>query len=372
MGLALHLATLFFFFTFATVNAESPVHSTLLVEPNSVIGKNIQLPEGFNYKIISGGKDQTQSITRPDMNVLSPNGKFLYTTHEIFDKESYKHNPSLSRTELATGKTTTLIRGLYAADGLKWTPWNTLLLGQEYAEGLIYEVNPANGKHIKKPQLGTFSHEGIAITQNGIVYMTDDHRQGAIYKFIPDNPLTTDSLQSGTLYSLSQTSWIEINDPANARQESSNKEAILFKRPEDMEVGSDGKLYVAITGENRVIRIDDTGTKPIITDYVRANAGILYPDNLAFHPNGDLYILQDIPKYLQYLKMRTNGVWVAHPDKNNDNHTDNIKLFASWAPASSEPSGAVFSHDGQFMYINSLENDDDTTGMIIKITGFNK
>ena len=120
-----------------------------------------------------------------------------------------------------------------------------------------------------------------------------------------------------------------------------------------------------------LIKTDEkTGT--YIKDQFEILASILYPDNLVFHPNGDLYILQDIPKYLQYLKMRTNGVWVAQPDKNNDKHADNIKLFASWAPVGSEPSGAIFSHDGQFMYINRLENDDDTTGMIIKITGFNK
>jgi hypothetical protein len=371
MGLKQLLFVPLFFFTCSPVNAEPPSSYNLLVEPNSILGKNIRVPKGFNYKIIAGDTKQAEPVTRPDMNVLSPDEKFLYTTHEIFDKKSYKHTPSLSRTELATGKRTILITGLYAADGLKWTPWNTLLLGQEFSGGHIYEVNPENGHHIKRSRLGMFAHEGIAITQNGIVYMTDDHKQGAIYKFIPDNPLAVNSLQSGSLYALSQTGWIKIDTPANARQDSINKKATLFKRPEDMEMGPDGKIYVAISGENRVICIDDTGTKPIITDYVSADTDILYPDNLAFHPNGDLYILQDIPKYLQYLKMRTNGIWVARPDKNNDNHSDNIKLFASWAPANSEPSGAVFSHDGHTMYINRLENDTDITGAILKITGFN-
>ena len=370
MGLNHFIFILLFFFTFTPVNAESP--STLLVEPNSILGKKIQLPEGFSYQIISGDTEQKQPVVRPDMNVLSPDGRFLYTSHEIFDKEAYKHSPSLSRTELATGKRTTLVTGLRAADGLKWTPWNTLLLGQEYTGGFIYEVNPENGEHIKRSLLGTFSHEGIAITQNGIVYMTDDHKQGGIYKFIPDNPLATDSLQSGTLYSLSQSGWIKIDHPAKARQESSQKKAIAFKRPEDMEVGPDGKIYISISGENRVITINDSGKQPVITDYVSANAGIFYPDNLAFHPNGDLYILQDMPKYFQYLNMRTNGIWVAQPDKNNDGRSDNIKLFSSWAPVSTEPSGAVFSQDGHTLYINRLENDNDITGAIIKITGFKK
>lgn len=369
MGLKHFIFLLLFYFNL--VNAESSLQPTSLLEPNSVLENNIRLPDGFSYKIISDYSDHTQPITRPDMNVLSADGKFIFTSHEIFDKKVSASSPSLTKTELSTGKTRVLITGLHAADALKWTPWNTLLLGQEYAEGLIYEVNPENGKHIKRPLLGMFAHEGIAITQNGIVYMADEFQQGAIYKFISNNPLTTDALQSGTLYSLSQTGWIKIDDPTKARQESINNGAMLFKRPEDMEVGPNGRIYIAITKEHRVIRIDDSGKKPVVTEYISADAGIHYPDNLVFHPNGDLYILQDIPKHLQYLKMHTNSVWVAYPDRNNDDHSDNIKLFASWAPVNSEPSGAIFSHDGHIMYINSLEGDSDATGAILKITGFN-
>lgn len=356
------------FFFFHPVNAESSFPSTASVKTNSVFGKTILLPEGFSYKVISGDNNQISSISKPDMNVLSPDGKFLYTSHEIRDKKTYKEMPSLTRLQLATGKTTTLIKGLYAADGLKWTPWNTLLLGQEFSEGFVYEVNPENGHHIKRPLLGMFSHEGIAITPNGIVYLADEHQHGAIYKFIPDNPLAVDSLSSGTLYTLSKTGWIKINNPMRARQESIDKKVIFFDRPEDMEAGPDGNIYIAITGENRVICINDSGKKPVITDYISADAGIIYPDNLVFHPNGDLYILQDIPKYTQYLNMTTNGIWVKHSDRNSQ--PGNIKLFASWAPVNSEPSGAVFSHDGQMMYINRLESDRHITGAIFNITGF--
>ncbi|MDH5190168.1 MAG: PhoX family protein [Gammaproteobacteria bacterium] len=361
MGLRFYFLS--FVFIFHPANAEP---ATALIKSGSMLEKNLQLPSGFQYQTIA-----SDSIpARPDMNVLSPDGRFLYTSHEIFDQKICGHSPSLSRIDLVTNTRTILIKGICAADGLKWTPWNTLLLGQEKGDGLIYEVDPDNGKYVTRARLGTFAHEGIAITPDGIVYLADEHSQGAIYKFIPDHSLTTDSLASGTLYALSSTGWITIDHPENARQESIEKGAVSFNRPEDMEAGPDGKIYIAVTGEDRVIRIDDSGEKPVISDFIKAESGIRNPDNLVFHPNGDLYILQDIPKYWQYMNLRTNGIWIARPDKNNDNTADEIILFARWAPVTTEPSGAVFSSDGKFMYINKLENDSTTTGATLRVTGF--
>lgn len=245
--------------------------------PNPLPATEIQLPPGFKARVIVKPGDPIAGgayATNPDMNVLDPTGRYLFTSHEIFDAATAAVSGSLTRTDLQTGETVTLVSGRRAADGLKWTPWGTLLLGEEYPAGGIWEVNPWSGAHERRHLLGTFSHEGIAIAKDGTVYLGDEYSQGAIYKFVPRRPLTRRSLTEGTLYALKAgEGWIRIDDPAGARAEAIAKGATLFNRPEDIEIRK-GTIYVAITGEHRVIAIEDEDGEPEVRDFVKAGANV--------------------------------------------------------------------------------------------------
>ena len=146
----------------------------------------------------------------------------------------------------------------------------------------------------------------------------------------------------------------------------------IFNRPEDMELGPDGRIYVAITAEHRVIVLDDSGSVPVISDYVHADmAGgdFAYPDNLAFNPQGHLYITEDLSFWRMLFRYRTNNVWVALPDSDGDGHADGAYRFAAWAPSATEPSGLQFSADGKRLYVNSLGHG-AAKGAVMVITGF--
>lgn len=347
---------------------------------NDAAATEIKLPKGFQAQVVIRPGDPTADdpyfSTNPDMNVLDPSERFLFTSHEIFDISRAAKSGSLTRTDLKTGVTVTLMKGRRAADGLKWTPWGTLLLGEEFSQGGIWEVNPWSGAHERRDLLGNFAHEGIAIAADGSVYLADEYEKGAVYKFVPKSPHTMDSLVEGQLFVLTaKDGWVSINDPAQARDEALEKGAQTFNRPEDMEIGPDGKVYVTITGEHRVIAIDDSGTSPRVSDYVTAGLNAAkgtfsWPDNLAFDPQGNLYILEDLPGGEMKAQNVTDDVWVATPDRNGDGLADGVYRFAAWASSAVEPSGAVFSADGKTMYINRLEASDATQGAVLKITGF--
>lgn len=144
-----------------------------------------------------------------------------------------KYNPSVQRINVVTGQVETILRGMSACDGMRRTPWNTILATEEVANtGGAYEIlNPlATTDHTvadrssgvivdaagntdtdeiaKRPALPAMSWEGLDITPEGVVYAGDERRPGsnygggnvvdsdggAIFKFIPAVAWAGDSL----------------------------------------------------------------------------------------------------------------------------------------------------------------------------------
>jgi hypothetical protein len=120
-------------------------------------------------------------------------------------------------------------------------------------------------------------------------------------------------------------------------------------------------LYVAVTDEQRVLRIDlreppsDHGlTTAFVSDYVRqgvnAPADFEAPDNLALDKNGNLYITEDTPDPV----LKGNDVWVAIPSRGDHLAADDTVRFASLTDCGAEPSGVYFDKSGTRLFINIL------------------
>ncbi|MFN3544041.1 MAG: alkaline phosphatase PhoX [Thiobacillus sp.] len=167
------------------------------------------------------------------------------------DKANYapgdKFNPSVQRINLKTGAVETVLRGMQSCDGIRTTPWGTVLATEETTTGGAYEIlNPlvtteftvkdrATGEIVnaagitdtdaiaKRTALPTMAWEGIGITPEGVVVAGDELRAGsyvdsrgefdtdggAIFKFVPDMPRSGDApitnlamspLVSGSVY----------------------------------------------------------------------------------------------------------------------------------------------------------------------------
>ena len=203
-----------------------------------------------------------------------------------------KLNPAVQRIKLSDGSVETILRGTIACDGIRRTPWQTILATEEASDGGAYEIiNPLNATNhtiadrglgtiiddnglpstsiVKRTALPKMAWEGIGITPEGVVYAGDELRPGtpanadggAMFKFVPANPrmvngpigsLSESPLTAGNVYALQVScqsasqqfgqgceigngAWINVS-AANARADANTAGATGYYRPEDLEL----------------------------------------------------------------------------------------------------------------------------------------
>lgn len=154
-----------------------------------------------------------------------------------------KLNPGVQRIELATGAVHTLVRGMQICDGIRTTPWGTVIATEEdFATdvGAVYEIldpmssdtytilqrNNANvaativdqnnadasNRIVKRTSMPVIRYEGLVVHETGVVLAGDEERPGsyspgdtdggAIFKFIP---ATLRAPAAGNITDLSQS-----------------------------------------------------------------------------------------------------------------------------------------------------------------------
>lgn len=255
---------------------------------------HITLAKGLEVRYLT--RDAANST---DMFAFWPlDGKptHLITCIEV-DRENLadgRLNPGVQRISLADGKVETVLRGLQSCDGIRTTPWGTILATEEEDDGGAYEIldpaattdvsvvarngndftdasgKPVSGQVAWRNALATLSWEGLHVYPNGVVYFGDELRPGtdaadadggAVFKFVPTIPrnpkagkitsLDQSPLVSGTNYAMQIScvnskaqfgqgcevgggTWIEIKDARAARLEADQKGATGYYRPEDL------------------------------------------------------------------------------------------------------------------------------------------
>lgn len=384
-----------------------------------------KLPKGFTQWVVSdetalniydGGRNDWH-----DMNTVNETGiyagRYLYRTHELRFPGSQPEGGSVSVVDLETGETKVLVQdsSYDALDGIRWTPWGTLLIAEEKTGGRLFEITLAPDDLTtaiavtERPAVGLLAHEGIDLDGDGNIYIVDEHRGrseirpergntcggevpcgGSIYKFVPDSP---GDLSTGSLFALKVTGpdgtgqgeWVGPIDALNARASGAMHGGKSYQRPEDLEVIGD-TLYVAITEgprdelgdelyEGRVISINLDTLK--VSNFVKANinvpveigkpgdeghqTGFDSVDNLAETPDGNLMMIED---------NKPSDIWVASTSVNTYGASESVKLFASLTDPGAEGTGIYFSpQDAKILYVNiqhSASEDGDGTWAITK------
>lgn len=375
-----------------------PIPGSAYGQQNAAWTTPFIIPDGFSQEKVSDETDldiYAGQDDLDDMNTVNETGqqagRYLYRTHEADDlgavsvvdlwgirpprvlvKEGDPDFPEItSATDL---------------DGIRWTPWGTILFAEEELEepvvgsqdfGHLYEIildpsDPMQAIEVKdRPEVGRLRHEGIEVDPDGSVYVIDELNGGSIFRFAPER---RGDLSSGQLFALKISGltnaqqlwnsgnphvgsfeWVALNQPmvsvnGNAAADAVN--ATEYGRPEDVElIGS--VLYVANTTEDRVIAIDLN--KQVVSTFVQAGlnvpvenfglaiTGLNNPDNLAAGPDGRLWIVED---------NAPSDIWVTDDDRNGDGAADGVHLFASMVDPGAEGTGTYFGKDPQTLFVN--------------------
>jgi hypothetical protein len=375
------------------------------------------IPRGYTQTIVSGENDLNLYVAHDWNDMLTTNetgmhaGRYLYRTHEVRGANAARidggSGGAVSVVDLKTGVAREIVgrADWEALDGIVWTPWQTILFGEEVVDsvlpdpdfplaksGLVYELrldphDPKSAKSVSvRPKLGALAHEGIETDAAGNVYVIDEQRQGSLYKFVPDR---YGDLSSGQLYALrvkngartGAAEWIALDMrqvQISARAAAAAVGASGFCRPEDIErIAS--TLYVALTCEDVDNPANTSGRnaagyavgavlavdlgEPPSAQYVvapgknapfevlpgvitRGVTGFARVDNLANGPDGKLWMLED---------NAFSDIWVYDPDSkdaNGDGYRDGVYLFASLKDKPGEGSGIYFGKDPRTLYVN--------------------
>jgi Bacterial protein of unknown function (DUF839) len=209
-----------------------------------------------------------------------------------FSNGQPKYNPSVQRID-RFGNVQTLLRGMSGCDGIRLTPWGTLLATEEEDDGGAYEIlNPlsitqftvqdrasgsivdSNGvaqtSHIaKRTALPVMAWEGLIVQPSGVIIGGDELRPGtgkadadggSLFKFVPAIPavgltsisqLSQSPLVAGTVHAMQvscvggtqqfgqgcevgNAAWIPVS-AATARLDADSLGATGYYRPEDLE-----------------------------------------------------------------------------------------------------------------------------------------
>lgn len=363
------------------------------------------VPEGYNQWMV---QDETVLDVYPgiddlhDMNTQNEGGhqagRYMYNTYEV------NSGGAIAVTNLKTGEAQILAQDSdwgfdwNRLDGIRWTPWNTLLITEETAGGKVYEVflekhDPTKVTDVvERGALGSLRHEGIDVGQDGSVYVIDEYNGGSVFRFVPSK---NGDLSSGTLYALKITGlsdadqkwnqstydskvgafeWVALDQElaqADGDAAANAVNATEFGRPEDLEIIGN-TLYVANTSEDRVIAVD-LGAKTVST-FVEAGlnvpvevagsvTGFNSPDNLAEGPDGTLWVVEDNDY---------SDIYQATMDENGDGAADSVSLFASLTDEGAETTGIYFGKDRKVMYVTVQHPDKDLADGIWAISKKNK
>ncbi len=362
------------------------------------------IPEGFSQRIVSDESNldiYPGAVDLTDMNTVNETkkhaGRYLYRTHEVRPGATPFAGGAVSVVDMKTGAAKVLVQRAdwEALDGLLWTPWHTILFAEETItaqlrdpeapnaeSGMLYELKLVNGdpttaEVVKvRPMLGSLSHEGIEVDDEGNVYVIDEEKAGAIYKFTPKQ---YGDLSSGQLYVLrvkngakvGEAEWVALDMyqvQINARVAAKAVGATPYCRPEDLERIED-TLYAALTCEDATNAANTSGVGAVLsvslgavpmvnyfvqpgvnvakevkpTPTVSGVTGMKSPDNLAESSDGKLWIVEDNDN---------SDIWVALPDENNDGYSDGVHLFASLKDKPAEGTGIYFGKDPHTLFVN--------------------
>jgi len=415
-------------------------YGPLVLDPNKIV----DLPKGFSYGVISkAGERMEDGLLVPGRHdgmaaFPGPQGKtILVRNHEVppgktsdgpYGERNHLlknlaneqlYDPGRRKTP-GLGGTTTLVYDTRSQRLEKHflslagtdrncsggpTPWNSWISCEETVDrkggsiekdhGYNFEVPATYETKLARPlplkAMGRFNHEAIAVDpRTGIVYQTEDRRDGLIYRYIPNVPgklaaggrlqalaikgsrsLDTRNWGLGPRILVGQklaVEWVDlknIDSPSDdLRLQGFANRCARFASGEGMWYGL-GSIFFTCTigGSSRHGQIwkltpsafegtpDEKKSPGFLELFVEPNNPnhLKNADGITVSPRGEVYVCEDTDG-------RDHIVGVTH--------TGALFKFAKNAMNDSECAGAVFSPDGSTLFVNIQK-----PGLTLAITG---
>lgn len=262
--------------------------------------------------------------------------------------------------------------------------------------GYAFHVPVSEGAHARKlASWGRFKREAVARASDGAIYMTEDHEQGLLYRFLPEDPARP--LDGGVLEALvvrdlrstaklprgsalrahdgAAIAWVRVPDPLAESRPCREQcpEATTFSRLEGI-VWDGSSVWLAATQggdleRGQVFRLvpghGKLAARLALAHEVDDPRVLSQPDNLGLAPWGDVVLCEDnytsSPAVThQHLRLRRPDGTLLDLARNPKNTPER----PGEAPGD-ELTGACFSPDGTVLFVN-LQGDRDET---VAITG---
>lgn len=338
-----------------------------------------------------------------------------------------KFNPSIQRIDLRTGAVETVLRGMNRCDGIRLTPWGTILATEEADDGQAWELlNPlattnetvldrstgavtAPDEVVKRDALPTMAWEGLTVLESGVVIGGDELRPGshgsdtdggAIFKFVPSAPhaggaissLDQSPLVSGSAYAMQvscrddrqqvgqgcevgNAAWVQV-DPANARIDADAKEATGYYRPEDLHKdplyeGEGVRFCWTNTGNEGASHYAEVqcavDAQPLTADADQRTVVVnRFVEGDTEFNSFDNLAFQPKTGNLYVIEDHPNGdVFACLPDGDDrDIKSDGCVRVLSVKDTSAEPTGFMFSADGTTAYVSIQHSNDSNMPMV--------
>jgi hypothetical protein len=223
------------------------------------------------------------------------------------------------------------------------TPWGTWLSCEEIMTGRVWECDPLGREPAQpRPAMGLFRHEAVAADESRqVLYMSEDERDGLLYRF---SPTTWGDLSAGQLDALvvsredGSMSWIPVGgtgEPGGPRTRYDASGAKEFPGGEGLAIDGD-HLYLATKGDKRISLLDLARSR--LSSYWQGPP-IGGADNLAVQAaTGNLFVCEDGDNM---------EVVLVTPD----GHADPFLRFVGHD--GSEVTGAAFDPSGTRLIVNS-------------------
>ncbi|MCB9880750.1 MAG: DUF839 domain-containing protein [Planctomycetes bacterium] len=163
------------------------------------------VPKGVKQTKVTSRKDLTglpSTFGNWDMVAYDPTGRYIFVPAEVGQGAGVFRYDTVTKTYLTLllGNNT----GMRESDPTKWsatnddfarldpatwTPWRTVVIGEETTGGRLFEImdpmSTTTPQVVWRSNIPAVAHEGIRFDKNGTIYVVDEDNSGCVYKFVP-------------------------------------------------------------------------------------------------------------------------------------------------------------------------------------------